>query len=112
MLHHKIRAWHVDNSIPDFDRCFSQGSAAKFLMPTQRFLNEIDRDKSWDVEAVRHEIWSAAEDFRRLMDAQDTSYKSKQLQELLDVYSRFHYLEYRGAEWSTSDWGCTCVRSL
>ena len=45
-----------------------------------------------------------AEDFRRLMDAKDTSYKSKQLPELLDVYSHFHYLEYRGAEWSTSDW--------
>ncbi len=64
-------------------------------MLTQRFLNEIDGDKSCDVEAVRHEIWSAAEDFRRLMDAKDTSYKSKQLPELLDVYSRFHYLEYR-----------------
>jgi hypothetical protein len=46
------------------------------------------------------------------MDAKDTSYKSKELPELLDVYSRFHYLEYRGAEWSTSDWGCTCVHSL
>ncbi len=47
------------------------------------------------------------EDIRRLMDAKDTSYKSKQLLELLDVYSRFRSLEYRGAEWSTSDWGCT-----
>jgi hypothetical protein len=46
------------------------------------------------------------------MDAKDTSYKSMKLPELLDVYSRFHSLEYRGSEWSTSDWGCTCVRSL
>ena len=46
------------------------------------------------------------------MDAKDTSYKSMELPELLDVYSRFHYLEYRGAKWSTSDWGCTCVHSL
>ncbi len=52
--------------------------------------------------------------FDKLMDAKDTSYKLKQLPELLDVYSRFNSLEYRGAEWSTSNWGCTCqcVHSL
>jgi hypothetical protein len=85
-------------------------------MQTQSYLNEIDKDYSRNVDAVQNEIWSAAEDFRRLMDAKDTSYKSKQLPELLDMYSwfhnNFHSLEYRGAEWSTSDWGCACVHSL
>ncbi len=81
----------------------SQGSVSKILMPTQSYLNEIDKDYSRNVDAVRKEIWSAADDFRRLMDAKDTSYKSKELPELLDVYSRFHHLEYRGAKWSTSD---------
>jgi hypothetical protein len=99
-LHHKIRSWYAENSITHVGRCFSQGSDSKILMPTQSYLNEIDKDYLRDVDAVRKEIWSAADDFRRLMDAKDTSYKSKQLSELLDVYSRFHYLEYRGAEWS------------
>jgi hypothetical protein len=97
-LHHKIRSWHADNSIADVGRSFSEGSVSNILMPTQSYLNEIDKDYSRDVDSVRKEIWSAVEGFRRLMDDKDTSYKSKQLPEFLDVYSRFHSLEYRGAE--------------
>ena len=56
---------------------------------------KIDKDNSRDVDAVRREIWSAANDFRRLMDAKDNSYKSMNLPDLLDVYSKFHHLEHR-----------------
>ena len=111
-LHHKISSWHEENSIAEIDKCFSERSVGNVLMPTQRFLNEIDADNSRDVEAVRQEIWRVAGDYRRLMDSKDTSYKSMHLPEILDVYAQFHSLEYRGAEWSTSNWGCTCVLSL
>ncbi len=72
-LHHKIRSWHAENSIAHVGRCFSEGSVSKILMPTQKYLNEIDKDYSRDVDAVRKEIWRAADDFRRLMNAKDTS---------------------------------------
>ena len=42
----------------------------------------------------------------------DVSYKQKKLLELLDLYSKCHYLEYKTEGWSVVDWGCTCVRNL
>ncbi len=76
-------ARHTDNLIAEIDRCFSEGSVAKILTPTQRYLNEIDEDKSRNVNAVRKEIWSAAEDFRKLMDAEDTVTSQCNFQNLL-----------------------------
>jgi hypothetical protein len=63
-LHHKIRSWHADNEIAQVGRGFSQASVKKILMPRQSYLDEIDKDNSRDVDAVRGEIWSAADDFR------------------------------------------------
>ncbi len=51
-------------------------------------------------------------DYKRLMKETDVSYKKKKLPELLDLYSKCHYLGYKTEGGSVVDWGCTCVRNL
>ncbi len=50
----------------------------------------------------------SAEEYKRLMKERDTSYKAMTLPEILDLYSKFHYVQFRSA----SDWCCTCVHNL
>ena len=81
-------------------------------MPSQRLLWELDPEDLQEIACVRHEVWAVMADYKRLMKEKDVSYKKKKLQQLLDLYSKCHYLEYKTEGWSVVDWGCTCVRNL
>ena len=34
------------------------------------------------------------------------------LPDILDLYSKFHYITYKEPDWSVVDWGCSCVACL
>ena len=51
-------------------------------------------------------------EYKLLMKDKNTDYKQMKLQEILDLYAKFHYLEYKSENWSVVDWGCTCVACL
>ncbi len=34
------------------------------------------------------------------------------LPDILDLYSKFHYITYKEQDWSVVDWGCSCVACL
>ena len=111
-LHLKISKWHSDFNISDCDHQFKEASIGKLLMPSQRLLWELDPEDSREIACVRNEVWAIMADYKRLMKETDVSYKKKKLPELLDLYSKCHYLEYKTEGWSVVDWGCTCVRNL
>jgi hypothetical protein len=111
-FHLRMGKWHNASNISDCDHHFKEATIGKLMMPSQRLLWEIDPDDTREIACVRHEVWTIMEEYKRLMKESDVSYKTKKLPELLDLYSKCHYLEYKTEGWSVVDWGCTCVRNL
>jgi hypothetical protein len=110
-IHHIISNWHEINKISDIDYAFTEESVGKVLIHSQSFLFEIDSDNSREVEAVCAEVCRVMAECKRLMKEKDTSYKMS-LPEILDLYSKSHYVQFRAENWSASNWCCTCVSCL
>ena len=52
------------------------------------------------------------EDYKKLMKEKNNDYKTMRLPDILDLYSKFHYITYKEPDWSVVDWECSCVACL
>ncbi len=74
---------------------FTESSVSKLLTSSQRFIHDLDPDNSQDVTSVRHEVWSLIEDYKMFIKDKNTDYKTMKIPEIMDFYSKFHYLAYK-----------------
>ena len=111
-LHLKMSKWHAENDITTCDLQFKESSLAMLYMPSQRLMNELDPDNSRDVINVRHEVWGLMEEYKKLLKEKNNDYKTMRLPDIMDLYTKFHYVTYKEPDWSVVDWGCTCVACL
>ena len=111
-LHLKIGMWHEKFDIKACSFQFTESSVGKLLMPSQRLMYELDPYNSRDVNDVRQEAWVLMAEYKLLIKDKNTDYKKMKLPAILDLYGKFHYLEYKMEDWSVVDWGCDCVACL
>jgi hypothetical protein len=111
-LHIKLRKWHTENDITACNLDFKEQSVSKLLMPSQRLMHALDPDNSREPTCVRHEVWGLMEDYKKLIKDKNKDYKTMRLPDMLDLYSKFHYIVYKEPDWSVVDWGCSCVACL
>ena len=111
-LHLKMSKWHTENDITTCHSRFNQAAIAKLLMPSQRLMHELDPENSRDPNSLRQEVWVMMEEYKKLMKEKNNDYKTMRLPDILDLYSKFHYITYKEPDWSVVDWGCSCVACL
>ena len=108
-LHLEMSKWHItyaENDIAMCDLQFTEASVAKLLMSSQRLMNELDPDNFLDANSVRTEVWGlpVMEDYKKRFKQKNNDYTTMRLQDIMDLYFKFHYVAYKEPDWSVVDW--------